>query len=430
MKALIYTTTTLSIILFACTTSEVAQKENKAQEESNKSLSKVNPLDFDPGATAFKVSADRADTIFTSKGSTILFEANSFVDKNGKPIKGKVDVEWQEFHTLGDIIASGIPMKYDSAGVAYDLESGGMFTINAKYKGQEVNMAPGKSAEVNLASLQDTPCYNFYKLDEKSGDWDYKTTANGTSIESKQGQAPAKPKATIFDMQLNTKSFPELAETELVGWKCMEDISQAQKSWIRQSQTKVRLAEKVGDLYVLEAKDKKNSLKVKVSPYTKEQASADSKVNAIKMNREAEEVLDYARRSAEGKVVRSIEITGFGTYNWDIINKRENSLPLFATFEYPDGTNTSLVTLRLISPDENVVVAYNATSEPMFSFDPNKRNVLVGILPNNELVSASDADFNGARSKEKGAKHTFKLKKTGIKLSSPEDIMKHLNKLI
>ena len=129
-------------------------------------------------------------------------------------------------------------------------------------------------------------------------------------------------------------------------------------------------------------------------------------------------------------MVRTIAITGFGTYNWDIIYKRENSLHLAATFEYPDGTNTSLVTLRLVSPDENVVVSYDATSAPMFSFDPNKRNVLVGILPNNELVSVSDAGFNEARNKGKGAAHTFKLKKTGIKLSSPEDIMKHLNKLI
>jgi len=429
MKPLIYTTV-LSIVLFACTTSEVAQKENKTQKETAETLSKVTPLSIDPGAKLYTVSADKGDTIFTPRGSTILFEANSFVDKNGNPIKGKVDLEWQEFHTLGEIITSGIPMKYDSSGVAYDLESGGMFTINAKHKGQEVQMAPGKSAEVNLASLQDTPCYNFYKLDEKSGDWDYKTTANGTSLEKEKNEVAPQPKPTIFDMQLNTQSFPELANADLVGWKCLEKISSAQKDWIRHPQTKVRLAEKVGDLYVLEAKDKKSSLKVKVAPYDKAQAQADSKLNAAKMTQDANEVIDYARRSAEGKVVRTIAITGFGTYNWDIIYKRENSLHLAATFEYPDGTNTSLVTLRLVSPDENVVVSYDATSAPMFSFDPNKRNVLVGILPNNELVSVSDAGFNEARNKGKGAAHTFKLKKTGIKLSSPEDIMKHLNKLI
>ena len=177
-----------SLILFGCTTSEVVQKENKSKQEDEEIATVIEPMSFDAGADTYTVSATEADTIFAPTGSTILFEPNSFVDADGNAIKVDVKVKWQEFHSLGDIIASGIPMKYDSAGVAHDLESGGMFTISASHKGKPAEVAPGKSVEVNLASMQDTPCYNFYELDEKSGGWDYKTTKNGEKVEEEASE--------------------------------------------------------------------------------------------------------------------------------------------------------------------------------------------------------------------------------------------------
>lgn len=157
---------------------------------------------------------------------------------------------------------------------------------------------------------------------------------------------------------------------------------------------------------------------------------ADSRANEKALDAAADELIAYQARVAAGKVIRSIEISGFGTYNWDVINKRENSLPLFAKFEYPKGVNPDLVTLRLISPEENFVVMYNSTEDKMFSFDPDKRNLLIGILPNNEIVSMSNSGFDAARGKSKNAEHTFKLEKTGLKLKSPKDIMKYMNQLI
>jgi hypothetical protein len=92
--------------------------------------------------------------------------------------------------------------------------------------------------------------------------------------------------------------------------------------------------------------------------------------------------------------------------------------------------NAELVTVRLISPDENFVVSYNSTEDSKFSFDPEKRNLLIGILPNNEIVAISNNGFNSARGKAKGSEHTFKFEKTGLKLKSPKDIMKYTNQLI
>ena len=61
----------------------------------------------------FSVDASR-DTVMTSEtGSQIKISANSFVDKNGNPVAGIVDIEYREFHDVVDIFLSGIPMAYD-----------------------------------------------------------------------------------------------------------------------------------------------------------------------------------------------------------------------------------------------------------------------------------------------------------------------------
>jgi len=429
----------VGVLVYACTTSETAQKETKTKKDIAEQQSAIKPLDFSPKAETYTVSATSSDTIFAPSGSTILFDENSFVDADGKPIKGDVQVEWQEFHTLGDIIASGIPMKYDSAGVAYDLVSGGMFTINASHKGKPAEIAQGKEVEVNLASIQDTPCYNFYELDEETGDWSYQTTKSGEKV-PEEGQeseddldSSDEPvvTGTIFDMQLNTHQYPELASMEIIGWRAKENVKSEERRWIRNKDTRVRIAGKNPDgSYQLEAKSKKKSHNYDVFPYTEVQAIADSKQNEALLDTQANEIIDYQERLAAGKVIRSISIKGFGTYNWDIINKRENSLPLFAKFQYPKGTNVELVSLYLISPDENAVVRYNAREDRQFSFDPNKRNLLIGIMADNKIVSVSDQGFNSARSKKPSTSHTFNMRKTGIELNSPQDIEKYIEELI
>jgi hypothetical protein len=120
----------------------------------------------------------------------------------------------------------------------------------------------------------------------------------------------------------------------------------------------------------------------------------------------------------------------FGTYNWDIINKRDNSLPLYAKFNFPKKVDPKLVSLYLISPEENVIVEYDPAGDEKFSFDPNLKNCLIAILPGNKLVSVSDSGFSNARKLNKGQICEFDFKETGIKLKSAKDIMNHMNVLI
>lgn len=419
---------TLSALLIACNANHEILDQSVDSDSSAKSV--INPIKGLENIKHFQVDAIRKDTIFLENGGTILFEDNCFVDKDGKPVKGKVDIAWEEFHTLGDIIASGIPMQYDSAGVEFSLVSGGMFTINASQNDTPLEIAPGKKVAVNLVSLQDTPCYNFYALDEKSGNWEYETTKSGEPavpvVESKEVET-----ASILDVELDTRKFIELQSKDIIGWKTATALSSRDKSWLTANNANARLLKSDAEgWYKIEVKTSNGSRSFQVEPYFLEQALKDSNKNSLKMEKEIDEVIAHQRKKAAGNIVRSIEIDGFGTYNWDIICKRENSLPLIANFDFPAGVNPELLTLYLISPDENALVLYDATGDSKFSFDPNYSNCLVAILPDNSIVSVPNSGFDKARRLKSGASCTFSFNKTGIKLKSSTDIMNHIQSLI
>ncbi|MFT6500220.1 MAG: hypothetical protein ACJASQ_000327 [Crocinitomicaceae bacterium] len=399
---------------------------------SNEKKSAIKPIaNVDAQSTIFQVEANQADTILLPNGGSIVFEKNSFADSEGKVVKGKVDVQWEEFHSLEDIMLSGIPMKYDSAGVAHDLVSGGMFTISATQKKKEVEMAEGKSAQVNLVSLQDTPCYNFYELDEETGDWAYETTQNGEVIEVPEEAKDEAPETDVLQIELMTDNIEELQDKDIVGWKTLEPLSRKDRNILgsKYRKSKLEATDAKGE-YLAKIVIGKEIHNYKVKPYFMSDAVKDSKVNNAELTAETEALLKYANDVASGKVIRSIEIDDFGTYNWDVVNKRENSKRMIASFDFPDETDTRIVSLFLISPDENIIVNYNASGDKMFSFDPDKRNCIIAILPDNSLVSFSDKDFDAVRAAKRGTSYEFKMKPTKIKLKSAKDISNHLEELI
>ncbi|HRD40305.1 MAG TPA: hypothetical protein PLC65_16880, partial [Bacteroidia bacterium] len=76
--------------------------------------------------------------------SKIKVPQNAFVNKAGPDIIGDVEIQYREMHDQADIIASGIPMTYDSAGTKYHFESAGMFDIKASQNGEQVFLKHGK----------------------------------------------------------------------------------------------------------------------------------------------------------------------------------------------------------------------------------------------------------------------------------------------
>lgn len=133
-----------------------------------------------PSFASFKVNPNQGGVYNYPSGSKLVVPPAAFVDESGSTLNGEVTLHYREMHDFVDFFIAGIPMTYDSAGVNYNLESAGMIEIFAEQNGKRVNMAPGKSINVELVSNVNTsptldvpPGYNIYKLDEKNRQWVY-----------------------------------------------------------------------------------------------------------------------------------------------------------------------------------------------------------------------------------------------------------------
>ncbi|MFN5418097.1 MAG: hypothetical protein ACK5B9_13645, partial [Flavobacteriia bacterium] len=374
----------------------------------------------------FEIESTEKSVINLKNGGKIEFPANAFVDAQGNPVQGKVEIEWQEFHSLTDIILSGIPMKYDSAGVQNNFQSGGMFTIKAKQNDENVDLAPNKKAKVDLASMQDTPCYNFYKLDEEKGDWAYKTTKNGTENPNfKEEKAVEKVKEPqIIDAQVDTKAFPELQNKNIVAWKTFDKINKAAFADLASSNKLMASSEK--NKYLLEINFKNKTYTYTVEPLTMEEAKRNSHKVEKKLEQDFSTELAFQNDVMTGKIIRSIEIESMGTYNWDAILHLDNFVNVVADLAFPDKIKRQAVSLFFVCPEANATIRINtemANSE--INFDPTKKFTIFGLLPDNSVITAQSTSLNDLKASKKGERVGLSFKKTDITIKNGNQLAKY-----
>lgn len=417
------TTILLSTLLFftACESTNEQSSKNDSSS-SSKEESAIKPIEgLEIPDRVYSINANEFSQIDLPNGGSIVIKENTLVDKNGNVVQGKVDINWKEFHSLTDILLSGIPMKYDSAGVCYDFVSGGMFTISASQKEEEVKVKAGSSISVNLASSNDQVRFSFFKLNEKTGDWSYNTTADGKPTQESKKVVPP----TIIDAQVDLSAFPELKNKRIVGWKSLDRLTKAELKTIKEDASLVSLEGKK-DNYKLNFKRFKGDKKINVEPFLLTDALDDDQRLKEEMNLDYDELLSYQNNLTEGKVVRSMEIENFGTYNWDVKNKRAQSKGLVAEFDYGRDINPKLISLYLVSPEENMIVKYDSGSDENFSFDPKLKNYLVAILPENKIYAVRDSGFDKARKSPEGSHFTFSFEDLGVKVKSGEELGRNI----
>lgn len=122
----------------------------------------------------FKIDADKGGDLSYETGSKIHIPEQAFVDAKGNPIEGEVEIKYREFHNPAEVILSGIPMHYDSAGTQYHFESAGMLEILAYKDNEPVYLKSGKQIQMEMASFRTGSQYNLYQLDTNQRNWVYK----------------------------------------------------------------------------------------------------------------------------------------------------------------------------------------------------------------------------------------------------------------
>src|SRR6218665_698012 len=166
--------------------------------------------------TSYKVNTEKGGTFDFKTGSTFSVPKNAFVDGNGNPVKGEVELRYREFHDPADFFVAGIAMTYDSAGVRYQFESAGMIEMLAYQNGKPVNMAAGKTITIEMASEQEGTHYNLYELDTLKNNWSClgkdKVIMPG---ETKKGEQPRQDLASKVEAQPEYKAIETKKEVVL-----------------------------------------------------------------------------------------------------------------------------------------------------------------------------------------------------------------------
>jgi hypothetical protein len=109
---------------------------------------------------------------FALGSSNIEVPPSVFLDDDGNKVKGVVQLKYREYKDKIDLLFSGIPMDYDTAGTTMVFETGGMFELRGEQLGKEIFIAQDQAISVEMKG-DDAPGFNTYYLNEDSKKWDY-----------------------------------------------------------------------------------------------------------------------------------------------------------------------------------------------------------------------------------------------------------------
>ncbi|WP_298153678.1 OmpA family protein [Flavobacterium sp.] len=119
----------------------------------------------------YHINAAKAETLKYKSGSEIHIPANAFVDEDGKPISGNIDVRYVEYRDPIDFILGNIPMDYPQHGENTHFNSAGMYKILANQNGKSIYLREGTQITVDFAMTQEVPGLNFYNYDTIANKW-------------------------------------------------------------------------------------------------------------------------------------------------------------------------------------------------------------------------------------------------------------------
>ncbi len=190
--------------------------------------------------TVYKINNTKGGEITHPTSSKIKIHKNSFIDKNGKDIVGDVTIEYREFHDIGDVIISGIPMLYDSANTKRNFETAGMFDIKGSQNGEPVFIKKDKNLEVELASHTNETKFNQYYLDTVKKSWQYikkdevhfnEIGVNNNVRQSEQNQKllNENPKLLSLKNQINIVIPKKIDSVKIVYTKKVETLPKAKE---------------------------------------------------------------------------------------------------------------------------------------------------------------------------------------------------------
>lgn len=421
----------------------------KSTLASFKEMTVAPPLqEIDVPYTHFEHKVSTAQTLKLPTGSSIEIPNDAFVDANGVIVTTPVDIQFREFHTPAEIIASGIPMRvFDENNEMHWMQTAGMFEIKGFSEGEEVFIAKGKDLKVNL-TCEVEGSYDFWYYDAKTDNWidqgdseavanpnlnvspsavaNQAPPANPNPVASPTAPATYDPNKSTIDLAINYSEYPELQGNEGAIWQyagnnLAEDPGQL--DWVQKEEwTEIALKKQGKDTYlaVFESDEKEYKVPVKMVLRGKAYDEAFARYQAEMKNyqtyvqSEAARIAEWkanARQRAEKKksekaFLRSVLVSDFGMYNYDIFYKMAEALPLYANFDFQGTVPEEFlneVTVYHITGNKKAVLSLPYYNWKNFKFSPKQDNSFLAVLPGNRIATFSAKKFSKEVDKMKQA---------------------------
>lgn len=407
--------------------------------------------------------AGEAATFKAPSGSTVSIPANAFCYPDGSSPKGEVKIKYTEYFDAVDIIASGIPMVFDSAGVSYDFVSGGMLEINSfDQDGKALLLKEGKNIEIQMASNAEGD-FNLYYFNESGstpktaqaslfssilleatpspqtvrlGQWEnrqspLKATVNPEKATLEEAlkadtlpNEPVAPKAFnpdnfVFDLNINVDAYPEFKHFKGILWEyvAMKGSKDPEKNeWIfSEDWTNMSIERhKKKGVYVLHLKNKDKSFTTLVKPvldgddYKKALKAFDKQFEeyqTLLAERETEE----RRIRKMGGLLRTLQLTNLGVWNVDKINKlRNEAIMVKASIEIEEKGVTTPETFYYVTEGNNgtVVIRYSKDRWNDFFYIKSTEPYLIAPLSDGRVALYSKTDMQALSTENDQQKET------------------------
>lgn len=393
----------IAIGLVGCASND----QNTIASDSNSYQVKSPFEKVDVAFEEYSIINEEGGRIETENGGFITVPKNAFVDAEGVILTGPITVKFRSFDNAAEIIASGIPMTYDSAGVSGDFQSAGMYEIKAEAKGEVVNLKEGAEVVVGLANSRGDGNYDFYDL-KKDGNWEYnfncKPTVNEKYAAAKDSvkkkminkiavePIEADDNTHVFDFAFNKSDFPELAVFHNILWSAYGENKNFLKFVAQKNAVNFSLAEsdEYAGVYTFSFEiDGKVKIGL-VQPVflgkdlakAKEEFKKKLKLYKAEFTAKIEEI---DRKFQEQKFLRTSAISGMGIYNYDRLIHNSNALVKNFEFKVPTNPNHQIEKVFLVSNGQDVVY-YNRDRFDKLAYIPTDHNIIVTILPNDQIA--------------------------------------------
>jgi hypothetical protein len=413
----------ISVIYLSCGTTETVVEES----------SFINPpfegVDVPVHSFSFNPTVD--NEVFTPTGTRIFIPKNAIVDQNGKPITKQAELVFKEYHDMADVIASGIPMTYDSAGVG-NFITAGMFTMTANLEGQELAIGKDAFIDVEMASFKDGKEYNFYELDSANKNWSYLGQNDPKPNERKVVQMEQFKDNNLIDFNINYSAHPELKPFSKIKWIYsgnQKKLDPFKNKWVFKERWRDITLETIdaskGD-YIIHLKSNRKNFDFKASPYVvgdrgeflaQLNSNIDNLNNVILEQKKREEAIEM-----QANILRAFKIRTFGACNWDTAKKNwlaAGNEIFDAQFTMKDHEILFSERIYFVDKTDDLVTNKMGSRWAEFMSAKGHDQAIIAVLDDNRVAVCSAKSYRNARN---AGKDSFELKPIKKRISSLADL--------